>query len=192
REAPFEVQLKKLQNTYSRDVQVTDKAGKTTTQKVHGLTFAESSKLRNEYDIELDEGLKPLRDAFDKHRFDVNTIEGRQGKPEFLKETDFHKLFFGTEYLGVGSQDAYTPKVWPPYVKAPKERQSPLLPEKALEQRLFDTAAKPLIFWESVRRPGEIYKWNPGDNTIDFVEQQYRMDKARTKLMAKVKEVAEE
>ena len=159
---------------------------------MYGFQEGETPELRNEYDIDLDESLKPLREAFDKYRAQVNFIEGRSGRPELLKDSDFHKLFFGTEALGVGSLEVFTPKVWPPYVKAAKERQNPLLPEKMLEQKLFDVAPKPMIFWTSVKLGPKVMPWDPGNSRmLDFVEQQYRMDRARSKLMAEVKKVAE-
>jgi hypothetical protein len=186
-ENAFRHELGRLKNTYSRQGMVKDENGKLKPVTLHGLVFGETSELRNEYDIEFDDNLKPLRDSFDKYRIIVNQIEGRAGKPELLKESDFAKLFFGTEHLGVGPTEKFTVKIWPPYVSVPKERENPLLTQKSQEQRLFDTAEKPIIFWTSVKLRMEPREWRPTDEKmLEFVETQYRLFKARGELMAEV------
>ena len=76
----FDRQVAGLEKKYSTEV--VDKKGKKKT--IQGLRFGETPILRNEYDIEFDDNLKPLRDSFDKYRIAVNQIEGRSGKPEML------------------------------------------------------------------------------------------------------------
>ncbi len=188
-ETAFRTQIETLQDKYAR--KVTDKDGKTRT--ISGLQFGESADWRSEFDVEYDNGLKPLFDAFQKHRVSINTIEGRSGKPEMLKEADFGKLFFGGEASGVGPQTTFVPKVWPPNLTLPKARQSPLLAQKQLEQRPFDTDDKPIIFWKSAKRNQAVKPWNPDDpKMMELVETQYRINEARSKLMPEVKRIADE
>jgi hypothetical protein len=187
-EEAFDRQVNDLRNKYS--VEVVDANGKK--KVIRGLQYGETSQLRNEYDVEYDEGLKPLRESFDKYRTVVNQIEGRDGKSDMLREGDFSKIFFGTEPLGIGAQEPFTPRVWPPYVTVPKWRASPLA-QKSLEQRLFDTATKPIVFWKSVKRAAEPLEWRPDDpKMIAFVEKQYRLQEARANLMPEVKKIADE
>jgi len=188
-EEAFDPQVEKLMRKYSAEVAAKD--GTKTT--VRGLRFGETPDFRNEYDIEFDDNLKPLRDSFDKYRIAVNQIEGRGGKPDMLREGDFYKLLFGTEPLGVGPLEPRLPRIWPPYVTVPKWRESPLA-QKSLEQRLFDTADKPIVFWKSDKRGSGPLEWRPYDpKMLAFVEKQYRLSEARAKdLPAEVKKIAEE
>jgi hypothetical protein len=188
REAAFNARLKELQRQYSR--QVVDKDGSRT---VYGFELHHTTKWRNSFDVDQDAELLPLLASFNKNRFFVNSIEGRAGKPEMLKEADFSKLFFGTESLGIGNQDVYVPKVWPPYVSVPKQQlENPLLADKSREQRLFDKDEMPFIFWKTTKLPQAALPWDP-DSTwlVDLAETQYRMFQARNKLMDEVKRVAE-
>jgi hypothetical protein len=188
-ENAFRQRLEKLRSDYSR--KITEKDGK---EKVLlGFDYARSTGYRTDYDIESDERLKPLVEGFVKNRFFINEVEGRTGKPDALKDSDFPKLFFGTEPLGVGPTSTFVPKVWPPYLTAPKARQSLPLGQKSLEQRLFDVAEKPIIFWKSAKRDQEEKPWNPDDaKMVELVEQQYRLSKARPRLLEEVKKVANE
>jgi hypothetical protein len=130
--------------------------------------------------------------TFEKDRFKVNIIEGRAGKPEMLREGDFAKLFFGSEPVGVGPLGIYTPKPWPPNVTASKLQQKQLA-EKSLEQRLFDDAEKPFVFWKSAQRNKESMEWRPEDpQMLDFVEKQYRQYEARGKLLEQVQKLVAE
>jgi hypothetical protein len=124
----------------------------------------------------------------------VNSIEGRAGKPEMLREGDFSKLFFGNETVGVGAQETYVPKVWPPYVSVPKlQLENPLLADKSREQRLFDKDDKPFIFWKTVKLPQAAQPWNPNSvGMVEFTTMQYRMFQARARLVDEVKQIAEE
>jgi hypothetical protein len=191
RDAAFTDQLAKLQRNYTR--QVVDKDGQTRT--LSAFELHQTAKPRNAYDIDLDPALFPLQSSFNKNRFFVNSIEGRAGKPEMLREGDFAKLFFGSEPLGVGNQDIYVPKVWPPYVSVPKQQLegNPFLAEKSREQRLFDKDEKPFVFWKTIKLPQAAQPWDPNNlRLVDFTETQYRMFQARTKLLEEVKQIAEQ
>jgi hypothetical protein len=153
--------------------------------------FAQTDELLTEYEVDFDDALKPLRDAYDAWVYQVNFISGRQGKADMLRQGDFAKLFFGTEKLGVGLSETFVPKVWPPYVEVPKNRQAIALATKSLEQRLFDTAPKPFLFWKSVKRPSESWPWDPNNSRkMALVEQQYRLDKAAADLLPEARKLA--
>jgi hypothetical protein len=189
---PFEEALAKLRARYSRDV-VIEKDGKKTVEKVYAFEEGGSSPRNppNQYDVELDAGLKPLREAFEKYRMHVNMIEGRQGKADFLRESDFYKLFFVNDPVGANQFEAYTPRPWPPYVNVPKDRVDPLLPEKSREQRLYDDAQRPYLFWITANKAAKQLKFERGfQPTVDFIEKQYRYFKARAQVMDEVKKIA--
>jgi hypothetical protein len=190
REIAFNDQLRELQRQYSR--QIVDKDG--TSRTVTGFELRQTAKPRNAYDIDQDPALQPLVESFNKYRFIVNSIEGRAGKPDMLRETDFARLFFGTEPLGVGNQETFVPKVWPPYVSVPKQQldATPLLADKSREQRLFDKDERPFIFWKTLKLPQAAQPWDPNNiRIVDFAEMQYRMFQARAKLIDEVKHVAD-
>ena len=189
RDTAFNVQLQDLKRKYSREV--TDKDGSRT---VTGFEVRQTAKPRNMYDIDQDPALAPLLASFQKYRFFVNSVEGRAGKPEMLRDSDFAKLFFGSEPLGVGNQDTFVPKVWPPYVSVPKQRleANPFLTDTTREQRPFDKDEKPFIFWKTVKLPQAAQPWDPNNiRLVEFTETQYRMFQARAKLIEEVKQVAE-
>jgi len=184
----FRDRVKELEGQYSAKVTLQD-GNKVT---IPGLIFGKTTEPRNEYDIETDEALKPLRDSFFKYRWQVNEAEDRNRKPEYLREWDFNKLFFGSEPLGVGPLEPFSPKIWPPYATRPKTRQDPLKQDES-EIRMFDDALLPVIFWKSEKRSSEAKPFNRHDpKMVEFVEQQYRYDKARGKLLEEVKKFAAE
>jgi hypothetical protein len=188
-EAVFNAQLSDLQRQYSRPI--SDKDGQRT---VTGFELRQTAKPRNLYDIDQDPALEPLQASFKKYRFFVNSVEGRAGKPDMLREYEFAKLFFGAEPLGVGNQDTFVPKVWPPYVSVPKQRleSNPFLTDTTREQRPFDTDEKPFIFWKMLKLPQAAQPWDPNNiRLVDFTEMQYRMFQARGKLLDEVKQIAE-
>jgi hypothetical protein len=185
----FRDKLTALKNQYSRTV--TDKDGGSRT--ISGFEFHETGRLRSQYDIDDDPAMVPLQTSFNKNRTFVNMIEGRAGKPQLLRDVDFNKLFFGGETYGLAKDDAdFVPKIWPPNVSTPKGRlEDPTHPDQSKEIRLFDKAEKPIIFWTSKKVGENTEPWNPNKlRLVDFTEQQYKMDKARSKLMDEVKRVA--
>jgi hypothetical protein len=189
REEPFKEQLGRLQRKYSWDIK--DGNGKVI-KTASGFQLHETAKLRSEYDIDQDPDLQPFQAAFEKYATQVNLIEGRAGKPEMLRKGDFAKLFFGSDYLGVGNTDAWVPKVWPPYANTPKQQlEDPFLAEKSREQRLFDKDEKPIIFWKSAKVGAMVQPWDEtNERMVEFAEKQYRMFTARPKLMDEVKRLA--
>ena len=188
-ETAFRSQIEKLQEKHVR--KVTDKDGSVRT--LSGLKFGESSGWRTEYDVEYDDALKPLFDGFQKYRFFINTAGGRAGKADALKEADFGKLFFGTDKLGVGPLGTFVPKIWPPNITLPTAQLNLPLGPKALEQRPFDSDERPIIFWKSAKRSQAVRPWNPDDpKMLEFVETQYRLTEARSKLLPEVRKIVEE
>jgi hypothetical protein len=186
----FKDKLSALKNQYSRTV--TDKDGSTRT--VSGFEFHETGRLHSEYDIDDDPVMQPLVTSYNKNRTFINMIEGRAGKPQLLRDSDFPKLFFGGEVYGLAKEETnnYIPKIWPPNVSTPKGRlEDPLQADTSKEIRLFDKSDKPFIFWTSRKVPANTEPWNPNKlRLVEFTEQQYKMDKARSRLMQKVQEVA--
>jgi hypothetical protein len=160
---------------------------------ISGITYGKTTKLRNEYDIDTDPGLKVLLDSFDKQRYIINTIEGRAGKPDMLKEGDFAKLFFGTDSIGVGAGEAYAVGVWPPTLTPKKKVEEYVSNIKPAQVRQFDTSDQPILFWKSVKKGLEKLSWKPEDpDFMAFAIKQYKMDKAREMVVKAVKEIATE
>ncbi len=112
--------------------------------KKYGLEHNETKEFRSPFNIEKAPELAPLRESFDKYRFEVNSIEGRAGKQERLKEGDFPRLFFdnGEPFSVAGGR--YIARPWPPTVEVKSD--SPNAPVKTIP--LFDSAEKPFLFWK--------------------------------------------
>jgi hypothetical protein len=162
-------------------------------RKIYGVKLGGTTKLRNEFDIDLDDNLKLLRDGFDKMRFLINTTEGRAGKPEMLREGDFYKLFFSNEPLGVGPLGVFQANVWPPYITPKKTVETLVSGAKAQPLRLFDTDPHPIIYWKSEQDLKKVLPWKPQDaDFMKLVEKQYRMKEANNLIMGEVKKLTDE
>jgi hypothetical protein len=196
----FKERLESILQRYSRpEVHLSDVAAaglaapSAMPRKISGVKLGGTTKLRNEFDIDLDDNLKLLRDGFDKARFLINSTEGRAGKPEMLKEGDFFKLFFSNEPLGVGPLSVFQPNVWPPYITPKKTVETLVSGAKAPPLRLFDTDPQPIIYWKSTQDLKKVLPWNPQDaDFMKLVEKQYRMNEARNLIMGEVKKLTDE
>jgi hypothetical protein len=198
--AVFEEKLKEVLAKYTRQgVSVVDvavaggAAAGAGPNTISAVKFGSTSKLRNEYDIDLDDNLKVLRDAFDKQRYFINLTEGRSGKPDMLKEGDFPKLFFGSDPTGVAPLELFEPNVWPPNVTPKKTVETMVTGAKPSALRLFDTAPEPIIYWKSDKKGSEVLRWqDKNPEFLKLVEKQYRMSEARNLMLNEVKRLTGE
>jgi hypothetical protein len=84
------------------------------------LRYGDTKEFYNRYTIGDAQALQPLEQAFRKYVDQINFFEGRDITPErALKDSDFYKLFFGTERFT--TESLYRPLPWPPAV-TPKQQ----------------------------------------------------------------------
>jgi hypothetical protein len=170
----------------------------------YGPPDEKKSAYYSRYSVNTAPELEPLRDAYLKYMDMINLFEGRDVTPErILKANDFAKVFFDpTESFSASSP--YRAMPWPPEVKpnnAPvfKADRDPRLinrsnvnPEEfrrfqqhmmgqdptkeAPKFELFNTAAKPILFW----RTGDL----PAIRIGDYAKIEKDMKKAATELAA--------
>jgi hypothetical protein len=159
---------------------------------VFGWTLS-SSKDVNEFDIETDPHLKALLDSFERWRKQINTMEGRGGKPDMLKEGDFYKLFFGADPIGIGATEPYVPGVWPPAVTPKKSVQEFITGTKPAVVDLFRDDNQPIIYWKTAKKGPEVLTWQEHNPVfMSMVLKQYKLDKARENIFKKVKDLTAE
>jgi hypothetical protein len=126
-----------------------------------GLEIKSTEQFFNRYDVDKSAALKPLRDSFEEYRGKINTIEGRAGKAEMLREDDFWRLFFDSSIgFSVANAGSYVARPWPPDVKVKKSDYGPVSATVTDAQTvyLFKDANRPFLFWQTAYEPARAPK----------------------------------
>jgi hypothetical protein len=146
----------------------------------YGLRHGETKEFRDPFNISKAPELEPLRESFEKYRFQVNHPEGRAGKEERLKEGDFFRLFFDASEPSLSAAvGKYIPRPWPPVVEI--KFDNPNIPPKTVS--FFDTAEKPFLFWKTADQDSRVPE--SLKEVRDKVVRAWKIEKARDKLALK-------
>jgi hypothetical protein len=138
-----------------------------------------SEKPRNVYDIELDDGLRPLRESF--LRFQSN----RAGGPE-----KFSSLFWPKNYPFQQVRIPYLPGRWP-QMEIDTQRLGQQLAQEMdkMNDSIWKSTDEPFLFWKTEDRPAYAPTF---DEAKDKVIASWKFDKARGLAEKEAKQVKAE
>lgn len=148
----------------------------------YNLLHVITKNFYSKYNIDKAPSLAPLREAYDRYYREINWFEKRDLTPERqLKESDFDKLFFGSEPFT--STTKYQVRSWPPDIHpnqmqlmnmpGPHQIEEPDVSPDVLADvqkfmhrgkntgeafRLLDKAQKPALYWRHDDRLAEFPK----------------------------------
>jgi hypothetical protein len=162
-------------------------------KKRYGLEVGSTEQFYNRYDIAKAPSLQPLLKSFEKYREEINTIEGRAGTPQYLKEDDFWRLFFDSS-IGFSIENAglYVARPWPPYVKSKPSEFGAVSTTVGEGQTipLFTMSGHPFLFWQTEFEPARTPK--SLDEVRDKVVAAWKEGKARDEFgLPRARAVAE-
>jgi hypothetical protein len=158
-----------------------------------GLQEGGTTGWRSRYDIGDDPGMAPLKKSYERYYEDINLREGRGGTAGMLRPDDFYRLFFDAEPFGVGGEQLFDPKPWPPAVTIKPNPFDLLVKGRNLRpevRQMFDEADQPFLFWRTEVKPSQ-----PPESLAEVraaVEHAWRLEKARALMGPKVQAVTDE
>jgi hypothetical protein len=131
----------------------------------YGLQHGSSGKLRNHFDIGEDEGLRPLKESYDRFRSTHSNAP-----------LDFASLFWSSNPF-MQLRTPFSPQQWPQEeIDMNSRDQNRILQQFHENLRTWSTAEQPFLYWKTEDKPAYVPTL---DEAKDKVIAWWKFDKAR-------------